>query len=58
MDKTEMKHRILTCVECREEFVFTVGAQTYFLEKRYHQSPKRCKVCHAKFKRDKRFART
>jgi len=57
MPNTEMKHRILKCVECGEEFVFTVGAQEYFLEKGYNQSPKRCKACHSKYKRDKKLVR-
>ena len=57
MSNSEMKHRILTCVECGEEFVFTVSAQEYFLEKGFLQSPKRCKACHAKYKRDKKLAR-
>jgi hypothetical protein len=55
--KIELKNRILTCVECGEEFVFTVGAQEYFQEKGFHQSPKRCKACHAKYKREKKPAR-
>jgi hypothetical protein len=53
-----MKPRILTCVECGEEFAFTVSAQEYFLEKGSHQSPKRCKACHAKYKREKKLVRT
>ena len=57
MAKTEMKNRILKCVECGEEFVFTVSAQEYFQEKGYNQSPKRCKACHAKYKREKKPAR-
>jgi hypothetical protein len=48
------KYRILVCVECGEEFVFTVSAQEYFEEKGYHQSPKRCKICHGKYKRERR----
>ncbi len=54
MARTELKNRILICVECGEEFVFTVGAQEYFQEKGYHQSPKRCKACHSKYKREKK----
>lgn len=57
MPKAEMQHRILKCVECGEEFVFTVAAQEYFLEKGYLQSPKRCKACHGKYKRDKKLVR-
>ncbi len=57
MAKTALKNRFLVCVECGEEFAFTVAAQEYFLGKGYHQSPKRCKSCHSKYKREKKPAR-
>jgi hypothetical protein len=41
--------RVLVCIECGEEFVFTVGAQEYFAEHRM-TDPKRCKQCHTSFK--------
>jgi len=46
--------KILICVECGEEFVFTTNAQQYFAEKGYTEDPKRCKHCYMKHKRDKR----
>lgn len=46
--------KILICVECEEEFVFTVNAQDYFAEKGYTEDPKRCKHCYMQHKRDKR----
>lgn len=46
--------KILVCVECGEEFVFTVNAQDYFAEKGYTEDPKRCKHCYMQHKRDKR----
>ncbi len=49
-----LKHKILVCVECGEEFVFTVQAQEYFAERGYTEDPKRCKHCYVRHKRDKR----
>jgi hypothetical protein len=46
--------KILVCVECGEEFVFTVNAQEYFAERGYNEEPKRCKHCYMQHKRDKR----
>ncbi|GAB4325281.1 MAG: hypothetical protein Kow0074_18860 [Candidatus Zixiibacteriota bacterium] len=53
-DGSDRKYRILVCVDCGEEFVFTASAQEYFEEKGFNQSPKRCKACHAKFKRERK----
>jgi len=52
MSDPPRKTRILTCIECGEEFVFTAQAQEYFAEKGYHEMPKRCKICHNKYKRE------
>ncbi|MEW5923870.1 MAG: zinc-ribbon domain containing protein [Candidatus Zixiibacteriota bacterium] len=46
--------KVLICVECGQEFVFTANAQEYFAEKGYTEDPKRCKHCYMKHKRDKR----
>jgi hypothetical protein len=46
--------KILTCVECGQEFVFTVSAQEYFAERGYNEDPKRCKHCYVQHKREKR----
>ncbi len=54
MAQDERKTRYLVCVDCREEFVFTAGAQEYFEERGFNQSPKRCKMCHGKFKRERK----
>ena len=43
--------RFLICVDCNEEFVFTVQAQDYFVERGYTEDPKRCKTCHSKHKK-------
>ncbi len=46
--------KILICVECEQEFVFTTNAQEYFAERGYSEDPKRCKHCYVQHKRDKR----
>ncbi len=46
--------KILICVECGQEFVFTTKAQEYFAERGYSEDPKRCKHCYVQHKRDKR----
>lgn len=43
--------RVLICVECNEEFVFTAKAQEYFAERGYTEDPKRCKHCHTQYKK-------
>lgn len=49
-----LQGRVLICVDCTEEFVFTAKAQQYFLERGYTEDPRRCKACHEKFRRQKR----
>jgi len=44
----EFADRILRCVDCGGEFVFTAGEQQFFHDKNFHNEPKRCKACHAK----------
>ena len=48
------KPRVLVCVECDEEFVFTIEAQQYFAERGYNDDPRRCKFCHTQYKRGQR----
>lgn len=40
--------RILTCVDCGGDFVFTAGEQLFFHDKQFVNDPKRCKACKAK----------
>lgn len=40
--------RILKCVDCSNEFVFTAGEQLFFHDKQFKNDPKRCKLCKAK----------
>ena len=37
--------RILNCVDCRGEFIFTAGEQLFFSDKQFKNDPKRCKPC-------------
>jgi uncharacterized protein (DUF983 family) len=46
--------RVLICSECGEEFVFTVKAQQYFVERGYTDDPKRCKACYTQIKKSQR----
>ena len=52
--KNGLEPKILICNECNEEFVFTVAAQEYFLERGYSEDPKRCKTCHTQYKKSQR----
>ena len=44
----EFEDRVLTCVDCGNEFVFTAGEQAFFHERQFKNLPKRCKVCKEK----------
>jgi CxxC-x17-CxxC domain-containing protein len=44
----EFVDRVLTCVDCGGEFVFTAGEQIFFHDKQFKNDPKRCKKCKAK----------
>lgn len=44
----EIVDRILKCVDCGNEFVFTAGEQLFFQDKQFKNDPKRCKACKAK----------
>jgi len=44
----EYVDRVLTCVDCGAEFVFTAGEQIFFRDKQFLNDPKRCKQCKAK----------
>jgi len=52
--ETVLEDKILICVECNEEFVFTVSAQEYFLERGISDDPKRCKFCYMALKKGRR----
>jgi hypothetical protein len=46
--------KILICIECKEEFVFTASAQEYFAGRGFMDDPKRCKSCYLELKKAKR----
>jgi CxxC-x17-CxxC domain-containing protein len=44
----EFQDKMLTCIDCGTEFVFTAGEQLFFYDKHFKNEPKRCKNCKAK----------
>ena len=44
----EFQDKLLTCVDCGSEFVFTAGEQLFFHDKQFKNEPKRCKNCKTK----------
>ncbi len=44
----EFQDKVLKCVDCGAEFVFTAGEQLFFHDKQFKNEPKRCKPCKAK----------
>lgn len=44
----EYRDRVLKCVDCSAEFVFTVGEQLFYADKGFKHEPKRCKPCKTK----------
>ena len=41
----EFTDRILKCVDCGADFVFTAGEQRFFYDKNFRNEPRRCKSC-------------
>jgi hypothetical protein len=52
--ESKFTDKILLCVDCGEEFVFTASAQEYFAERGYAEDPRRCKSCYMELKRSRR----
>jgi CxxC-x17-CxxC domain-containing protein len=44
----EFCDRVMTCVDCGADFIFTAGEQFFFHDKQFKNDPKRCKPCKAK----------
>jgi CxxC-x17-CxxC domain-containing protein len=44
----EFQDRLLKCVDCGSEFLFTAGEQLFFHDKQFKNEPKRCKPCKTK----------
>jgi CxxC-x17-CxxC domain-containing protein len=41
----EFQDRPITCLDCKNEFIFTAGEQEFFERKGFREIPKRCKPC-------------
>jgi CxxC-x17-CxxC domain-containing protein len=44
----EFQDKILKCIDCGTDFVFTAGEQLFFHDKQFKNEPKRCKNCKGK----------
>jgi CxxC-x17-CxxC domain-containing protein len=44
----EFQDKVLTCIDCGTDFVFTAGEQLFFHDKRFTNEPKRFKTCKSK----------
>lgn len=44
----EFRDKVLTCLDCGAEFLFTAGEQMFFADKGFRHEPKRCKACKTK----------
>ena len=44
----EFTDKVLKCVDCGSEFIFTAGEQLFFHDKDFKNDPKHCKQCKAK----------
>jgi CxxC-x17-CxxC domain-containing protein len=44
----EYQDRVLKCIDCSADFIFTAGEQVFFYDKKFTNDPKRCKQCKAK----------
>lgn len=44
----EFADKVLKCVDCHADFVFTAGEQFFFREKQFTNDPRRCKGCKTK----------
>ena len=44
----EFQDKMLRCVDCGTEFIWTAGEQLFFADKNFKNEPKRCKTCKVK----------
>ena len=44
----EFQDKVLKCIDCGEDFIFTAGEQLFFHDKQFKNEPKRCKACKTK----------
>jgi len=41
----ELSDILIACIDCHEDFVWTIGEQRFFHDKKLQNPPKRCKEC-------------
>jgi PAS domain S-box-containing protein/CxxC-x17-CxxC domain-containing protein len=46
--KVEFRDKVLKCIDCGQDFVFTAGEQLFFHIKQFKNDPARCKSCKGK----------
>jgi CxxC-x17-CxxC domain-containing protein len=44
----DFQDRVLKCIDCGTDFVFTAGEQQFYHDKQFRNEPKRCKACKTK----------
>jgi CxxC-x17-CxxC domain-containing protein len=44
----EFQDKVLKCIDCGADFIFTAGEQLFFHDKQFKNEPKRCKACKGK----------
>lgn len=41
----ELRDISIRCMDCTQEFIWSIGEQVFFHDKNLHNPPKRCKLC-------------
>lgn len=44
-DNSEFQDTSILCIDCNVDFIWTVGEQAFFRDKKLQNPPKRCKEC-------------
>jgi CxxC-x17-CxxC domain-containing protein len=44
-DTSEFEDKAILCIDCSTNFIWTVGEQAFFRDKKLQNPPKRCKEC-------------
>jgi len=44
----EFQDKVLKCIDCGTDFLFTAGEQLFFRDRQFKNEPKRCKSCKGK----------
>lgn len=44
-DNSELADKSISCIDCGEDFTWTIGEQAFFRDKGLQNPPKRCKGC-------------